>query len=100
MPKSSSSTKHERQYREISDGATKRGRGEPRAEELATRKVNKLRREDGRTETEQEAHAASASRPLEARTKDELIDRARALYISGRKRMTKAELVRAIQEKR
>ncbi len=100
MSTNSWSDKDGRQYREIKRSAIERGRSEVRAEQLAARTVSKLRGKEGRTETRRSMAVGSSNRPLEARTKDELINRARALYISGRNRMTKAELIRAIQEKR
>ena len=97
MPRAWTS-KDERQYQHIEDGEVERGRTTRRAKEIAARTVNKQRREEGRTESARTQGTGSPNTSLEARTKDELLNRARDLDIKGRSRMTKSELAEAIRE--
>ena len=93
------SNKDERKYEHIKEGYEERGTPEDRAEEIAARTVNKGRREEGRTPNERTQGTGNPRRGLEARSKDELENRARELGIRGRSRMKKDELVRAIRER-
>lgn len=90
--------KDERQYEHVKDSERARGRSLSRAKEIAARTVNKQRREEGRTESSRTQGTGNPNRSLASRTKDELLNRAAQLAIKGRSRMTKDELVRAIQE--
>lgn len=89
--------KDERKYEHIKQGARKRGTPVGRAKEIAARTVNKQRRLEGRTQNRRTQGTGNPRRPLEARTKDELMNRARQLGLHGISRMTKQELLRAIQ---
>ena len=93
------SSKDERKYEHIKEGYEERGTSEDRAEEIAARTVNKDRREEGRTPNERTQGTGNPRRGLEARTKDELENRARELGIRGRSKMKKSELVAAIRER-
>ena len=93
------SNKDERKYEHIKEGYEERGTPEDRAEEIAARTVNKGRREEGRTPNERTQGTGNPRRGLEARSKDELENRARELGIRGRSRMKKDGLVRAIRER-
>ncbi len=93
------SNKDERMYEHIRESAEDRGKSEKRAREIAARTVNKERREEGRTPNERTEGTGNPNTRLEARTKDELENRARRLDIVGRSRMKKDELIRAIREK-
>ncbi|MCA9515238.1 MAG: Rho termination factor N-terminal domain-containing protein, partial [Myxococcales bacterium] len=66
--------------------------------EIAARTVNKQRREEGRTPNETTQGTGNPNKGLEARTKDELYNRAKELDIDGRSKMTKDELIRAIRK--
>jgi hypothetical protein len=68
-----------------------------RAKEIAARTVNKDRREEGRTENKRTQGTGNPRTSLTERSKEELMNRAKQLHIAGRSRMTKTELVRAIQ---
>jgi hypothetical protein len=91
------SDKDERMYEHIKQGERKRGTSTRRAKEIAARTVNKQRREEGRTANRRTQGTGNPNRALSERNKDELLNRAKQLGIAGRSRMTKTELVRAIQ---
>lgn len=91
------SEKDERQYEHIKDSAKARGKSEKRAKEIAARTVNKERRKQGRTPHRTTQGTGNPNRPLEARSKQELYNRARELNIEGRSTMNKSQLVTAIR---
>jgi hypothetical protein len=97
MPRRKWTAKDERQYEHVKESELERGRGEDSAEEVAARTVNKQRRLEGRTPNVTTQGTGNPNTPLEQRSRDELRNRARELKISGRSRMTKAELVEALQ---
>ncbi len=92
------SNKDERMYEHIKDSSEDRGMPEKRAKEIAARTVNKQRREEGRTPNKTTQGTGNPNRGLEARTVSELRNRASQLKISGRSKMNKQQLVRAIRE--
>jgi len=61
MPRGAS-PKRERQYKHIKQSAKKSGRYGGRAEEVAARTVNKIRREKGETKTQRAGSKKSSSR--------------------------------------
>ena len=102
-------TKRERQYEHIKDELE--DRGNPRAEEIAARTVNKERARSGesrsasRTSTKDissgrrgglRSHRSSPR----GRTKDQLYNEAKRLRIKGRSKMNKAQLQRAVDRKK
>jgi plasmid stabilization system protein ParE len=91
------SDKDERQYEHIKESSVERGVREEKAEEIAARTVNKHRREQGRTPNRRTQGTGNPNRGLEDRTRDEVYNRAKAMRIRGRSKMTKAELVEAIR---
>jgi hypothetical protein len=91
------SSKDERQYEHIKESNEERGMGEDRAEEVAARTVNKQRREEGRTPNTRTEGTGNPNRGYESRTRDELYNIARERNISGRSRMSKDELIRALR---
>lgn len=93
------SDKDEREYEHIKEGYEERGKDEDTAEEIAARTVNKQRREEGRTPNERTEGTGNPRHGLEARTKDELENRARELGIDRTSEMSKDELVSAIRKK-
>ena len=93
------SNKDERKYEKIKESNLDRGVPEGRAKEIAARKVNKDRREEGRTPNKRTQGTGNPRRRLEDRTRDELYNRAQELDISGRSNMSKDELVKAIRKK-
>ena len=95
MPKWSK--KDARMYEHVKESELDRGRDESRAEEVAGRTVNKRRRLEGRTPNTRTQGTGNPRTRLEARTRDELYNRAKELDIDGRSAMTKAELIEAIR---
>lgn len=109
MPQPGWSPKRERQYEHIKEGLLERGTGEDKAEEIAARTVNKERarageaREASRTSVEDISsgrrgglRSRSGSR---GRTYDQLYNEAREMGIDGRSRMSKAELLQAVERR-
>lgn len=94
------SNKDERQYEHIKESALESGKSEDRAKEIAARTVNKERRQEGRTPNKTTQGTGNPNKSLQDRTVAELRNRARELKISGRSKMNKADLVKAIQGKR
>ena len=68
MPRGAS-PKRERQYEHIKQSAKKSGRYGGRAEEVAARTVNKIRREKGETKTQRAGSKKSSSRASSSRTR-------------------------------
>ena len=91
------SKKDERQYDHVRASELERGASADRASEIAGRTVNKTRREQGRTPNDRTQGTGNPNSSLEDRTRDELYNRAKALKIAGRSKMTKHELVDAIR---
>lgn len=106
MPQRSWSAKRERQYEHIKEGLEEGGRPEPVAEEIAARTVNKERARAGESRTRSRSSTADLSsgrrgglrphRGAGGRTYDQLYDEARERGISGRSRMSKRQLERAL----
>jgi plasmid stabilization system protein ParE len=94
------SDKDERKYEHIKESAEERGTSAKRAKEIAARTVNRDRREEGRTKSGRKTTSGTGNpnRTLDARSKQELYNRAKQLHIPGRSGMNKQELVRAIQK--
>jgi hypothetical protein len=100
------SSKRERQYEHIKSGLLDRGEGEDRAEEIAARTVNKERARQG--EAKQSSRSSSddisssrrgglrSHRGPGGRTYKQLYAEARRKGVSGRSKMTKAQLQRAV----
>lgn len=91
------SNKDERQYQHVKQSERRRGKSTGTAEEIAARTVNKQRRKEGRTPNQRTQGTGNPNRPLAERTRDELYNRAKQLDIAGRSKMTKQQLIRAIQ---
>ncbi|OII69538.1 plasmid stabilization protein [Streptomyces sp. CC77] len=105
MPAGSSS-KRERQYEHIKEGAVERGESEKRAKEIAARTVNKERARSGESKTSSKSSRKGAS-PSErggrrssggsgGPTYDELYEEAKRRDVHGRSSMNKAELRREL----
>ncbi|MFJ8749099.1 plasmid stabilization protein [Streptomyces sp. NPDC102441] len=106
MPAGSSS-KRERQYEHIKDGAEERGTSTKRAKEIAARTVNKERARSGESGT---ASRTSLRDPKSASsrggqrshsgaqgpTKDQLYEEAKKRNVEGRSSMTKDQLRKAL----
>ncbi len=92
------SNKDERMYDHIKKSSRSRGVKNERAEEIPARTVNKHRREEGRTPNKTTRGTGNPTRGLEERSKQELYNKAQDLDISGRSKMNKRELVKAIRK--
>jgi hypothetical protein len=90
------SNKDERKYKHVKNSELERGRSTDRAEEIAARTVNKGRQAEGRTQNRRPSGTGNPNSRLEARTRNELYNRARELKIAGRSTMNKTELAAAI----
>ena len=100
------SDKRERQYEHIKDGLVYRGRPEDTAEEIAARTVNKERARAGeakqtsRTSTDDISSGRRGGlrshKGPGGRTRDQLYNEAREKGVTGRSKMSKAELERAV----
>lgn len=86
-------------YEHVKDSELERGRSTAKAKEIAARTVNKHRREEGRTPNRTTQGTGNPTRGLEARSKQELYNRAKELDVEGRSGMSKDELVRAIRRR-
>lgn len=93
------SDKDERMYQHVKRSERQRGRSKSRAEEIAARKVNQQRRKEGRTDSDTSRGTGNPNTRLEDRTVKQLRNRARELDISGRSKMNKDELVKAIRKR-
>lgn len=102
-------TKRARQYEHIKDALE--DRGEPRAEEIAARTVNKERARAGEAEEpsrlSREDMSSGRRGGLRAhrkgprgRTRDQLYEEAKDLGVKGRSKMTKDQLRRAVARRR
>ena len=107
MPRGSS-PKRERQYEHILDAERERCVGTKRAKEIAARTVNKQRARSGEAKRPSRLSKTDISSQARAgyrrshggrggRTRDQLYEEARRRNISGRSRMTKAQLERALR---
>ena len=104
-------TKRARQYEHIKESVKDRGASTDRAEEIAARTVNKERARSGESRTRSRTSTRDMSssrrggqrsgtnRP-KGRTRDQLYSEAKSLGISGRSRMNKTQLQRAVDRKK
>ena len=103
-------SKRGRQYQEIKSSLEDRGRSESTAEEIAARTVNKARaragesRQASRTSTQDISSGRRGGlrshQGAGGRTRDQLYAEAQSLNISGRSKMNKAQLLRAVGAKK
>jgi hypothetical protein len=111
MPQQAWSNKRERQYEHIKDSAKERGAPTKRAKEIAARTVNKERARTGeaRTSSRTSRRDISSSRRgglrsgtnrPKGRTKEQLYNEAKRLNISGRSKMNKQQLQRAVDHRK
>src|SRR5204862_6237175 len=106
MPQRAWNDKRERQYEHIKEGLLERGRSEETAEEIAARTVNKERARSGEAKESSRLSRKDVSsgrrgglrshRGSGGRTRDQLYEEAKHKGISGRSKMSKAQLERAL----
>jgi len=110
MPEQAWSKKRERQYQHIKGSLKKQGSSEDKAEEIAARTVNKERARSGearqssrlsRTDISSGRRGGlrSGTKRPKGRTKEQLYSEAKRMGISGRSRMTKEQLQRAVDRR-
>jgi plasmid stabilization system protein ParE len=106
VPEPAWSPKRDRQYEHIKESLLDRGASEDKAEEIAARTVNKERARAGEAKETSRSSIDDISSSRRGglrshggprgRTYDQLRNEAREKGIKGRSRMTKAELLRAV----
>ena len=111
MPQSAWNSRRERQYEHIKESEKKQGRSTKRAKEIAARTVNKERarsgeaKESSRTSKQDISSGrrgglrSGTNRPR-GRTKEQLYNEAKRMNISGRSRMNKQQLQRAVDRRK
>jgi hypothetical protein len=111
MPQQSWSKKRERQYEHVKQSAKKRGTSTKRAKEIAARTVNKERARSGEARSSSRSsrrdmpssrrggQRSGTNRP-KGRTKEQLYNEAKRMGISGRSKMNKQQLQRAVDRKK
>ena len=111
MPQKAWSDKRDRQYEHIKESERKQGRSTKRAKEIAARTVNKERartgesRESSRTSRRDMSsyrrggQRSGTNRP-KGRTKEQLYNEAKRMNISGRSKMSKLQLQRAVDRRK
>jgi hypothetical protein len=111
MPQEAWSNKRERQYEHVKESAKDRGASTRRAKEIAARTVNKERARSGeaRTSSRTSRRDISSSRRgglrsgtarPKGRTKEQLYNEAKRMNISGRSKMNKQQLQRAVDRRK
>jgi hypothetical protein len=111
MPQQAWSSKRERQYEHIKEGAQKQGASTKRAKELAARTVNKERARSGEAKTSSRTSTRdissgrrgglrSGTRRSKGQTKEQLYNQAKRLNIKGRSNMNKRQLLAAVNRKK
>ena len=111
MPQRAWSNKRERQYEHVKESEKRQGRSTKRAKEIAARTVNKERARSGeakessrlsQTDTSsgrRGGRRSGTARP-KGRTKEQLYNEAKRMGISGRSKMNKAQLQRAVDRRK
>ena len=111
MPQQAWSNKRERQYERVKSSAKKRGTSTKRAKEIAARTVNKERARSGEARSSSRTSRrdmsssrrggfrSGTSRP-KGRTKEQLYNEAKRMNISGRSKMNKQQLQRAVDRRK
>jgi hypothetical protein len=111
MPQSAWSSKRERQYEHVKEGAKKRGASTKRAKEIAARTVNKERARTGEARESSPSSRRdissgrrgglrSGTRRAKGQTKEQLYNEAKRLNIRGRSRMNKRQLQAAVNRRK
>ena len=111
MPQQAWNAKRERQYEHIKESEQRQGRSTKRAKEIAARTVNKERarsgeaKESSRTSRRELSSSRrgglrSGTKRPKGRTKEQLYNEAKRLNISGRSRMNKQQLQRAVDRRK
>ena len=111
MPQQAWSNKRERQYEHIKDSAKKSGASTKEAKEIAARTVNKERARSGEARTSSRSSRRdissgrrgglrSGTNRQKGRTKEQLYNEAKRMNITGRSKMNKQQLQRAVDRRK
>ena len=111
MPQRAWSNKRERQYEHIKDSAKEQGASTKRAKEIAARTVNKERARSGEAQSSSRTSRAdmpssrrggqrSGTNRPKGRTKEQLYNEAKRMNITGRSKMSKQQLQRAVDRRK
>jgi hypothetical protein len=111
MPQNAWSNKRERQYEHVKQSARKRGASTKRAKEIAARTVNKERARSGEARQSSRTSRSdmspgrrgglrSGTNRRRGRTKEQLYNEAKRMNISGRSKMNKQQLQRAVDRRK
>ena len=111
MPQQAWSDKRERQYEHIKESEREQGASPRRAKEIAARTVNKERARSGEARESsrlsrrdmssgRRGGLRSGTRGTKGRTKEQLYNEAKRMNISGRSRMNKQQLQRAVDRRK
>jgi hypothetical protein len=111
MPQGAWSDKRERQYEHIKESAKEQGASTKRAKEIAARTVNKERARTGEAKSSSRLSRSdmpssrrggqrSGTNRAKGRTKEQLYNEAKRMNISGRSKMSKAQLQRAVDRRK
>jgi hypothetical protein len=104
-------TKRARQYEHVKESVKSQGASTDRAEEIAARTVNEERARSGESQTASRTSTQdissgrrggqrSGSSGPRGRTRDQLYNEAKNLGVEGRSKMNKAQLQRAVDNKK
>lgn len=104
-------SKRARQYEHVKQSEREQGASESRAEEIAARTVNKERARSGESRTRSRSSVEDISSGRRGglrsgkagprgRTREQLYEEARKLGVDGRSGMNKAQLKRAVENKK
>ncbi len=104
-------SKRERQYQHIKDSEREQGASLKRAEEIAARTVNKERARSGEAKTSSRTSTEDISSSRRGglrsgkpgprgRTREQLYQEARGLGVKGRSHMNKAQLLKAVEDRK
>jgi hypothetical protein len=111
MPQQAWSNKRERQYEHVKESERKQGKSMKRAKEIAARTVNKERARTGEAKQSSRLSRSdmssgrrggkrSGTSGPRGRTKAQLYNEAKRMNISGRSRMNKQQLQRAVDRRK
>jgi hypothetical protein len=111
MPQEAWSDRRERQYEHIKESAKEQGASTKRAKEIAARTVNKERARSGEARSSSKLSRQdmssgrrgglrSGTRGPKGRTKEQLYNEAKRMNISGRSKMNKQQLQRAVDRRK
>ena len=111
MPQKAWSAKRERQYEHIEESLEERGTSKRKAKEIAARTVNKTRAQTGEAKESSKLSRKdmspsrrgglrSGTKRPKGRTKAQLYNEAKRMWIDGRSKMSKQQLQRAVDRRK